>query len=450
MTATQTRTQASRNRKATGKTRRSEGAKGQSKVGSPGMASSSVPTALIDYEYTAIDSSGHMQSGRLLSATEAEATQRIRRLGLRPTDVHPVTKSLLTTEINIPGFGPKVGGGEVAVLSRQLATMVGAGVPLLRSLSVLTEQTENTFLIETLSRVRTDVESGDSLSESISRHPRVFDDLYVPMVRAGETAGALDEVLAQLATTLERSVALRQKIRSAMTYPIAVLVLITVVVAAMLFFVVPVFAGIYDDLGGELPLPTRILVGISAALTSKLPFTILAVGTTTYAARRWKSSEKGRMQWDRIKLRLPLIGELIHKSSIARLTRVLAVLSRAGVPVLEALTISAQTVGNAAVEQAILETRLAVRQGGSMGEQMAKNALFPPMVVQLVSIGEETGTLDEMLETVASSFETEVESAVAGFASLIEPLLMAFIGVVVGSMVISLYLPMFRIVDLIQ
>ncbi len=447
MTATQTRPTKKRSETKSRLTRRTKTRPQPRPTGKPAAPAT---TTLIDYEYTGIDASGMVRTGRLLSATEAEATQRIRRLGLRPTEVQPVSKSLLTTELRIPGFGPKVDEREIAVLSRQLATMVGAGVPLLRSLSVLTKQTENQFLVETLARVRTDVESGDSLSDSIARHPRVFDDLYVPMVRAGETAGALDEILAQLATTMERSVALRQKIRAALTYPIAVLVLITFVIAAMLIFVVPVFAGIYDDLGGELPLPTRILVGVSAAFSDKLPLTLLIVGTTTYLVRRWKQSENGRLKWDKAKLRLPLVGDLLHKSAIARLTRVLAVLNRSGVPVLEALAISAQTVGNAAIEQAVVDTRQVVRRGGSMGSQMADNPLFPPMVVQLVSIGEETGTLDEMLETVAASFEAEVESAVAGFASLIEPLLMAFIGVVVGSMVISLYLPMFRIVDLIQ
>lgn len=405
---------------------------------------------LRSFNYEAVGKNGQVSEGRLLSTSESEAVARIRRLGLRPVQVELARTSRLSGEVNIRGLGDRISPAEIAILSRQFSTMVGAGVPLLRSLSVLLEQTENVHLTNVLQQVRTDIESGDSLSESLARHPKVFDKLYIPMVKAGETAGALDVVLGQLATTLERSVALRNKVKSAMTYPIAVLCLVVVVIAAMLLFVVPVFADIYDDLGGGLPLPTRTLVAISVALTTKLPLTAFAIGATTYVTRFWLGSDRGRLQWDRIKLRLPLIGDMIHKTAIARLTRVLAVLSRSGVPILDALTIAGETVGNAAIQQAVLETRQEVRRGGSMGRKMSEDPLFPPMVIQLVAIGEETGTLDEMLETVADAFEQEVEASVDGFAALIEPLLMAFIGFVVGGMVIALYLPMFRLVDLVQ
>ena len=402
------------------------------------------------YRYRAIDGDSGVREGELRAVSEADAVARVRQLGLRPVSVKAARYRALRREYSLPGIGPRVKGTELAVLARQFATMVDAGVPLLRSLEVLRRQTDNTFLAQTIEQIGLDIESGESLSRAIGRHPKVFDHLFVSMVRSGEAAGALDVVLLQLATTLERRVAMAQKIRSALSYPLAVLVMVVGVVVAMLVIVVPTFAGIYDDLGGTLPLPTRLLITTSELMTSRLPILVVVTGGAGFLLRRWARTTSGRYRIDGLTLRLPLVGPLVRKSALARFGRTMAVLTRSGVPVLETLRITGETVGNAVLATAIEATREAVRRGEPMADRLERSGQFPALVVQLVSVGEETGALDQMFEIVGSSFEEEVEAAVAGFAALIEPLMMAVIGLVVGGMVVALYLPMFRIIDLVQ
>lgn len=402
------------------------------------------------YAFVAISSSGDIEEGTIVAVGEQEVVDRLRRLGKRPVEVSPARTSLLSTELSVPGLGPRVKKAEVAVVARQFSTMVNAGIPLIRCLAVLGDQAENPLLKSTLADMEISVSSGDSLSQAMDRHPKVFDQLFVSMVRAGEAAGALDVVLEQLAVTTERSVAVANKIRSAMSYPVAVLVMVIGVITAMLIFVVPVFSGIYADLDGTLPLPTRALVLVSTLLTDYLPFVVVGVAGGTYGLRRWLRTEGGQLAWDGLKLRLPLVGPLVHKSALARLGRTLSVLTRAGVPVLETMRIAAETTGNRVVTDALLDAIDGVRNGESLAANLANHPVFPPMVLQLVTVGEESGSLEEMLDVVGTTYEGEVETAVAGFAALIEPLLMAVIGAVVGGMVISLYLPMFRIIDLVQ
>lgn len=402
------------------------------------------------YAFEAVTAQGEVESGEMVSMSEAEVLERLRRLGLRPIAVERARTSIFDVEMSIPGFGPRVKKAELAVMARQFATMVNAGIPLIRSLVVLSEQASNPLLRTTLQDMERSVSGGDSLSQAMDRHPKVFDELFVSMVRAGEAAGALDVVLQQLAATMERSVAVSNKIRSAMSYPVAVLVMVVLVIAAMLIFVVPVFTGIYADLGGTLPLPTRVLVLLSDLMTTHLPFVVVGAVLTGTAFHRWRRTSSGALRWDRIKLSLPLVGSLIHKGSLARTGRTLSVLTRAGVPVLETLRIAADTTGNRVVTVGLLDAIDGVRNGESIASNLARHPVFPPMVIQLVTVGEETGSLEEMLEVVGRTYEGEVESAVAGFAALIEPLLMALIGMIVGGMVIALYLPMFRIIDLVQ
>lgn len=414
-----------------------------------GKASHKRPAAST-FAYEAIASNGEIEQGKIVAANEEEVVDRLRRLGKRPVAITPARASVFAAELSIPGLGPRVKKAELSVMARQFSTMVNAGIPLIRSLAVLGEQAENPLLRSTLADMEISVSSGDSLSQSMERHPKVFDQLFVSMVRAGEAAGALDVVLDQLASTMERSVAVANKIRSAMSYPVAVLVMVFGVITAMLIFVVPVFSGIYDDLDGTLPLPTRMLVLLSSALTDYLPFVVVGLVGFVVTLRRWLRTTNGERRWHRIKLRLPLVGPLVHKSALARLGRTLSVLTKAGVPVLETLRIAADTTGNRVLTDALLSSIDGVRNGESLAENLASHPIFPPMVLQLVTVGEESGSLEEMLDVVGHTYEGEVETAVAGFAALIEPLLMAVIGAVVGGMVISLYLPMFRIIDLVQ
>lgn len=402
------------------------------------------------FAYEAVDGNGNLERGKIIAASRDEVLLRLRRLGKKPLAVSPARRSVFEAELSIPGFGPKVSKAELAVMARQFSTMVNAGIPLIRCLIVLGEQAENPLLKSTVNDMEISVSSGDSLSQAMDRHPKVFDELFVSMVRAGEAAGALDIVLAQIATTLERSVAISNKIRSALSYPVAVLVMVAAVITAMLIFVVPVFTGIYDDLDGTLPLPTRIVVTFSDLLTGYLPFVVVGLVATVVSVRRWRRTPQGQRRWDQAKLKLPLVGQLVHKSALARTGRTLAVLTRAGVPVLDSLRIASDTTGNRVVSDALVDAIDGVRNGESIADNLREHSVFPPMVLQLVTVGEETGSLEEMLEIVGSTYEGEVETAVAGFAAMIEPLLMAFIGMVVGGMVISLYLPMFRIIDLVQ
>jgi type IV pilus assembly protein PilC len=402
------------------------------------------------YRYRALKPDGSIMDGQLNAGSEADVLTRLRMLGLRAVTIETARSSVLERDFSIPGFGQRVKAAELAVVARQFATMTRAGVPLLRALEVLRQQAVNPLIEETLQTVRNDVEAGTSLSDAVGRHPKVFDRLTTSLIRAGEAAGALDVVLGQIADTLERGAAMRQKIRSALMYPTAVLIMVVGVVIAMLTFVIPTFAGIYDDLGGTLPLPTRILVTASEQFTARFPYIVLVAIAAGWGLKRWLKTPEGRLKWDGWKLQLPLVGNLLAKSGMARIGRTMAVLTRSGVPVLETLRITSETVGNARLSRALDQTRNGVRRGESLAENLAVEPLFPTMVIQLVTVGEETGTLDEVMENIGASSEEEVETAVSGFAALIEPLLMAVIGVVVGGMVVALYLPMFRVIDLVQ
>lgn len=408
------------------------------------------PRPLRSFDFEAVGTDGGIERGAIMSPSEAEAVERLRRDGRRLLAIEPTSRSLFRREIHLSLLGPRVKRLDLAVMVRQFATMVGAGIPLVRCLRVLADQTDHPVLGATLSELHTSVSAGVSLSEAMAHHPSVFDELFVAMVRSGEASGAMDVILLQLADMLERSVGMNNKIRSAMTYPVVVVGLVVVVVIAMLVLVVPQFTGIYDDLGGELPLPTRILLSVSSGLTRHLPVVGAIVLVGGAWLRRWVASSAGRLRWDGLKLRLPLVGGLIHKASMARIGRTLAVLTRSGVPVLDALEITANTAGNRAVADALDDTIEGVRSGETMAANLGRHRVFPAMVVQLVTVGEETGSLAQMMDVVGRTYEEEVEASVSGFASVIEPLLMALIGIVVGGMVIALYLPMFRIIDLVQ
>jgi type IV pilus assembly protein PilC len=317
-------------------------------------------------------------------------------------------------------------------------------------LMILADQTENKILAEVLDQVRGDVEKGASLSQALGKHPKAFNRLYVAMVRAGETGGVLDSVLLQLADTMEKSVALKHKIKSAMTYPVAVLGLVMMILTAMLVFVVPMFKTLYKSLGGTLPPPTRLLLFASSMFIKLFPLIIVADIGAVVGFKKWIQSDGGRAQWDAIKLKVPIFGKLIHKTALTRFARTFSVLLRSGVPILEALEITSETVSNVVMAKAIKDVQLGVKQGESISKPLESHKIFPPMVVQMMAVGEETGALDELLDKIGEFYDQEVEATVDALTSLLEPLLIVVLGGCVGGMVVSLYMPMFNIIKLVK
>lgn len=405
---------------------------------------------MAEYTYRALDSQGTSRTGVIDAVTESGAIAHLREQGWTPLELKAPRGGMLNLELKIPGLTDRINLKEVAVSSRQLATMIDAGLPLMRALTVLAEQTESKQLSAIWESVRGDVQAGTSFSGALAKHPKAFNTLYVAVVRAGEAGGALDTVLLRLSDTLEKAVALRNKIRSAMTYPIMVGLMVFLLTSAILLFIVPTFKTIYADLGGTLPVPTQILLFISDVMKRFFPLVILAGGVGLWLFRRWIKTDTGRWQFDRFKLKIPIFGELFRKVAMSRMSRTLGTLLRSGVPVLQSLEITKQTVGNRIVQDAVEDVEAAVRQGESLARPLLKHKVVPPMVTQMLAVGEETGAVDNMLEKVADFYDAEVDATVDALASLIEPLLIVIMGVVVGGILISLYLPMFKIVDLIQ
>jgi len=402
------------------------------------------------FTYRVRDNAGKVVEGKLEGADEALVVRKLREMGYTPITVTRRDSSRLQADIKIPGLSGRVALKDVAVLSRQFATMINSGLSLLRALSILSEQTENASLARMIGEVRQDVERGSSLSASLARHPKAFNRLYISMVRSGEVGGSLDAVLMRLADTIESQVELHRKVKSAMTYPVVVFSLVVFIASAMLLFIVPQFKGIYVELGGTLPLPTRVLISISDVVKKYFPILILLSGVGGWFLRRWARSPKGRPTWDAFVLKVPVFGLLARKGALARFARTLAALTRSGVGILEALEIVADTAGNEVVSLALRDTQRAVKQGDTLARPLSQHEVFPPMVVQMIAVGEETGALDDMLDKIADFYDQEVEATVDALTSLIEPLLIVTMGVLVGGMIISLYLPMFRIITLIK
>jgi type IV pilus assembly protein PilC len=397
------------------------------------------------YAYKVRDRGGNLISGTLVADNEGLVLQRLREQGLTPLEVGKQGRSL-----NIELTKKKVKLKELSVFSRQFATMVNSGLPILRALSILADQTNNGELAKTLSACRADIEQGSSLSAAMQKHPKVFNDLYVSMVKSGETGGSLDSVLLRLADMIENEVKLRGKIKSAMTYPIAVVALVTLIMSAMLLFVVPQFKSIYGQLGGSLPLPTRLLLAVSDMFKKFWYIVVAGAFLARLLFRRWKATPAGRESVDAFKLRVPVFGSLFHKTALARFAGTLSMLLRSGVPILQALDIVSDTVNNKVISKAVADVQAAVREGESMAKPLSKHKVFPPMVVQMLAVGEETGQVDVMLEKVSTFYNQEVEASVDALTSLIEPLLIAIIGGAVGAAVIALYMPMFNIIKLIK
>jgi type IV pilus assembly protein PilC len=400
------------------------------------------------YAYKVRDREGRIAAGSMEAESEEAVVSRLRQLGYAPISIEAEKGAGLKAEIRLPGSGVKL--KDLAVFSRQFATMINSGLSLLRALTILGEQTSNRRLGEVITQVRAEVEKGTSLSAALARHPKVFNRLYVSMVRAGEIGGFLDQVLVKVAETFEKEVELRGKIRSAMTYPVVVFVMVIGIVSAMLIFIVPTFQNLYASLGGTLPLPTRMLMGASTILRRFFLIVVLLAGVLIFLFRKWKASQKGRYRWDWFKLKVKVFGPLFHKTALSRFSRTLATLIRSGVPILQGLEIVGETVNNEVISRAVRDVQDSVREGESLATPLSKHPAFPAMVVQMMAVGEETGALDTMLSKVADFYDQEIEAAVASLTSMIEPLLIAVMGAAVGGMVIALYLPLFNIINLVK
>ena len=400
------------------------------------------------FSYRVRDREGKLISGTLQADSERLVVSKLQEMGYVPVQVAEKKESLGKREFAFrPGHVPLK---ELSVFSRQFATMVNSGLPILKALAILSEQTESKALAKVVTEVRLDVERGSSLSQSMAKHPKVFTNLFVSMIKAGETGGVLDSVLLRLADNMEREVELRQRVKSAMTYPVVVLAMVSLILAAMLLFIVPQFKNIYASLNGTLPLPTRILLFFSDLVRKFWWMWIFAMIGLVILFRRYKKTPAGRAQVDSFKLKVPVFGDLFHKTALSRFASTLSILLRSGVPILQALDIVTETVNNRVIARAVADVQGSVKEGESIARPLGKHAVFPPMVVQMLAVGEETGAVDTMLEKVAQFYDNEVTATVDSLTSLIEPLMIAVIGGCVGMAVIALYLPMFNVINLIK
>ena len=401
------------------------------------------------YAYKVRDKSGRILSGALDADNTALVANRLRQMGYVPISIDKKAGAGVKRDVQVPFLSNRVKLKEISVFSRQFSTMINSGLTLLRSLGILSAQTNNNYFRTVIDQIRSDIESGSSLSQALSRHPKQFSRLYVAMVRAGETGGSLDRTLTSLANTIEKQVELRGKIRSAMTYPAVVLGLVLCILSAMLLFIVPIFKNMYTSLGGKLPGPTRLLITLSNLAVHGFPFLVLAAIALVFGYKRWVRTPSGRAARDRVALRVPVFGALIRKTAMARFSSTLSTLLSSGVPVLESLEITAETVGNVVVAEGVHSITEGAKRGEPLTRPLQEHPVFPPMVTQMMAVGEETGALDSLLMKVSDFFEQEVERTVDALTSLLEPLLIVILGGAVGSMVISLYLPMFDIIKLV-
>jgi type IV pilus assembly protein PilC len=394
------------------------------------------------FEWKGTARNGQTQTGVLVADSKDAVINVMRRQQIVVTAVKEKGK-----EIALPKFGGGVPPQSVAIFTRQFSVMIDAGLPLVQCLEILGSQQEHKTFKRTLLQIRQDVESGSNLADAMRKHPKVFNDLYTNMVAAGEAGGILDTILQRLATYIEKSVKLNGQVKSAMIYPVAVIGIACIVVAVILWKVIPTFASLFESLGAELPLPTRVVIALSNFLADYWWLIIISFFALSFAIRKYHETYKGKRVLDNILLRLPVLGILLRKIAVARFCRTLSTLTSSGVPILDGLQITARTAGNSIVEDAIMATRKSVEEGKTISEPLGSTEVFPPMVVQMIAVGEQTGALDTMLSKIADFYEEEVDIAVAGLMKLLEPVLIAFLGVAIGGIVIAMYMPMFSLIS---
>jgi type IV pilus assembly protein PilC len=408
------------------------------------------------FAFRAVDLAGVPSRGEMEAGSKAQVSEQLRQRGLIVLDVSAQRESV-KLESAFKRF-KKVDLRNLAVFSRQYATLIAAGMPMLRTLHTLEDQTDDELLKEAVVGIRQDIEAGSSVAAAMDRHPKVFDTLYRAMVRSGEGSGRLEEVLDRVAHQIEKLDALRRQIRSAMMYPMVVFVLAIVVLLVIVAFIVPVFAGIYEEIAAdtpgesaELPFMTQISVGMSNMVTQRWYLFLVGIPLIIIGFRRWKKTDGGREQWDRVKLRLPArIGDVVQKVALARWSRTFSGTVASGVPILQSIKITGQTSGNTVIEHAMEDVYDSVKRGGSLAKPIQDHAIFPAMVSHMVSVGEETGNLEHMLGKIADFYEAEVDAKIKALTSLIEPLMIMFVGGIVGFIVISMYLPIFELYDKIR
>jgi len=403
------------------------------------------------FAYTGRNTAGKLVKGRLDAPNQAAVASRLRSMGVSPVSIKESADGAgLQRDIVIPGFNKGVTLKDLAIMSRQMATMIGSGLSLLRTLTILSEQTESKPLTKILEKVRDDVQTGISTSDAFARHTDAFPPLMINMIRAGETGGFLEGALGSIATNFEKEVKLRGTIKSAMTYPVIVFVMAILAVIAMLVFIVPVFKKMFETLGGQLPLPTMMLVYLSQSMVFVVPILIVAGVAFAIWWPRNKNTERVRKFLDPLKLKLPVFGPLLKKIAVARFSRNFSNMISAGVPILQALNIVGETSGNWVLENALKDVAESVRQGQSIAAPLAGQPVFPAMVTQMIAVGEDAGSLEMMLDKIADFYDQEVEAATEQLTAMIEPLMVAFLGIVVGGMIVALYLPIFNIATLIK
>ena len=394
------------------------------------------------YTYKGTNRSGNSVSGEATATSKADLQNQLKRQNITPTKMSEKGK-----EFNLPTFGGGVNSKELAIFTRQFSVMIDAGLPLVQCLEILAGQQENKTFQKVLAATRASVEGGATLSAAMRQHPKVFDALYVNMVEAGETGGILDTILQRLSTYIEKNVKLKRAVQSASIYPIGVMSIAGGVVTLLLWKVVPIFGTLFAGLGVDLPLPTRVVIGLSNFIGSIFGF-LIVVGIVggVIGLKVWYGTQQGRLAIDTIVLKLPVIGILMRKIAVARFTRTLGTLIASGVPILEGLDITAKTAGNAVVERALQKVRKSLEEGKSLTEPLKDSEVFPGMVTQMISVGEQTGAMDAMLQKIADFYEEEVDAAVKDLLTALEPIMIVFLGVVVGGVVISMYMPLFSLI----
>jgi type IV pilus assembly protein PilC len=401
------------------------------------------------YAFKALDLAGAPSKGEMEASDKQAVVAQLRSRGLIVVDVEEHTPA---SAADVLARFRKIKADDMVIATRQLATMVQSGMSLLRALYVIEEQTESEALREIWIEVRKDVEAGVALSDALGRHPKAFNELYVAMVQAGETGGILDQTLVRVADQLEKDAALRRQIKAAMVYPSLIGGFAFVVLFALVAFLVPVFEKIFNDFGGELPAITKFTVFLSHMLTQRWYVMMGVAAGVVWLFRYWKGSKRGRIQWDTLKLKFPMkIGGIVQKVALARFSRTFSGLIAAGVPMLEAIDITGKTSGNRVIEMAMEDVRESVKRGGSLTQPMTKvPEAFPVMVTQMIGVGEETGALETMMTKIADFYEEQVEAAVKALTSILEPIMIVFVGAIVGFIVIAMYLPMFKVYDSIK